>query len=74
LVVAGLANNEIAATLVLSTKTVDHHVSSVLAKLGVPSRRDVAQAAAAAGLDLQVGSAAGATWVPATDAGGGGAP
>jgi ATP/maltotriose-dependent transcriptional regulator MalT len=74
LVVAGLANNEIAATLVLSTKTVDHHVSSILAKLGVPSRRDVAQAAAAVGLDLQDGSAAGATWVPATDAGGGDAP
>jgi DNA-binding NarL/FixJ family response regulator len=34
LICAGHSNAEIAAKLVLSTKTVDHHVSAVLAKLG----------------------------------------
>ena len=36
-----LTNEQIADRLVISVKTVDHHVSSVLAKLGVASRRDV---------------------------------
>jgi DNA-binding NarL/FixJ family response regulator len=38
LICAGNTNAEIAANLVLSVKTVDHHVSAVLAKLGVPTR------------------------------------
>jgi DNA-binding CsgD family transcriptional regulator len=35
-----LTNEQIAERLVISVKTVDHHVSAVLAKLGVSSRRD----------------------------------
>jgi DNA-binding CsgD family transcriptional regulator len=36
----GLRNAAIAKRLFLSTKTVDHHVSSILNKLGVPSRAE----------------------------------
>ena len=36
-----LTNEQIADRLVISVKTVDHHVSSVLTKLGIGSRRDV---------------------------------
>jgi DNA-binding CsgD family transcriptional regulator/tetratricopeptide (TPR) repeat protein len=36
----GLRNSVIAKRLFLSTKTVDHHVSAILAKLGVPSRAE----------------------------------
>jgi ATP/maltotriose-dependent transcriptional regulator MalT len=46
----GLTNEEIAGRLVLSTRTVDHHVSAVLAKLGVGSRG--AAVARAQGLGL----------------------
>jgi DNA-binding CsgD family transcriptional regulator/tetratricopeptide (TPR) repeat protein len=38
LIVDGLTNAEIAAKLLISGKTVDHHVSAILAKLGVPTR------------------------------------
>jgi DNA-binding NarL/FixJ family response regulator len=38
LIAGGLTNGEIAAKLLISEKTVDHHVSAILAKLGVPSR------------------------------------
>jgi DNA-binding CsgD family transcriptional regulator len=46
----GLRNAEIAARLVISVKTVDHHVSAVLAKLGVRSRYDAGKEAIRLGL------------------------
>jgi DNA-binding NarL/FixJ family response regulator len=45
LVVDGLTNAEIAEKLVLSVRTVDHHVSAILTRLGVSSRREVRAAA-----------------------------
>jgi ATP/maltotriose-dependent transcriptional regulator MalT len=48
----GLTNAGIAERLIVSQKTVDHHVSAVLTKLAVSSRRDVARAAAEMGIDL----------------------
>src|SRR3954452_15803850 len=52
LLAAGLRNAEIATQLFLSPKTVDHHVSHILAKLGVHARGDVAPAARRLGLHL----------------------
>jgi len=45
LISAGLTNAEIASRLFISVKTVDHHVSAVLAKLNVPTRAAAARAA-----------------------------
>ena len=50
LVHAGLTNAEIAERLYISAKTVDHHVSAVLAKLDAPTRGAAASQAARLGL------------------------
>jgi DNA-binding CsgD family transcriptional regulator len=55
LICDGCTNREIAERLFLSPKTVEHHVTAVLAKLGVPSRRDAIRVAAdlSPAVDLQ---------------------
>jgi DNA-binding CsgD family transcriptional regulator len=46
----GLTNAELADALYISAKTVDHHVSEILTKLGVASRREAVRAAREMGL------------------------
>ena len=54
LVCAGRTNEEIAHSLVISIKTVDHHVSALLAKLGVANRSLAAVEARRLGLVSQL--------------------
>jgi DNA-binding CsgD family transcriptional regulator/tetratricopeptide (TPR) repeat protein len=53
LVAQGLRNVDIAGRLVLSRRTVDHHVSAILRKLGVADRRQASDEAHALGLVAQ---------------------
>jgi DNA-binding NarL/FixJ family response regulator len=50
LICAGRTNAEIAGELFISAKTVDHHVSAVLTKLGAPTRNVAASQAIRLGL------------------------
>ena len=56
LLATGLTNSEIADRLVVSTRTVDHHVSAILTRLDVGTRRDAARRAAVLGLVSEVDS------------------
>lgn len=51
LLARGLTNSEIATEVFISSKTAEHHVSAVLAKLGLPNRRAVQLQAVQLGLD-----------------------
>ena len=56
LLAEGLTNAELAGRLFLSEKTVDHHVSAVLRKLGEPTRARAVAAALGKGLLPNMGS------------------
>lgn len=51
LIANGLTNAELAQRLYISEKTADHHVSAILGKLGLSSRREVSRRSAEFGLD-----------------------
>jgi ATP/maltotriose-dependent transcriptional regulator MalT len=55
LVTQGLRNVDVAERLVIAEKTVDHHVSAILQKLGVRTRRQASAEAARLGLTRQHG-------------------
>ena len=61
LLARGLTNDEVAASLVISNRTVAHHVSAVLAKLGVTGRREAVAEARRRGLLPASGAAGPAT-------------
>jgi DNA-binding NarL/FixJ family response regulator len=50
LIVDGRTNAEIASALVLSTRTVDHHVSHILDKMAASSRVDAVRMAIESGI------------------------
>ena len=54
LVTQNLSNAAIARRLYLSAKTVEHHASAILMKLGIASRREAADAARRLGIELIV--------------------
>jgi DNA-binding NarL/FixJ family response regulator len=55
LVAQGLRNADVAERLFLSEKTVDHHVSAILRKLGVRTRGEAGAEAVRLGLARQDG-------------------
>lgn len=58
LVASGLSNREIADRMAISIRTVDHHVSALLAKPGLESRQEATRAAERLGVARQNGQAA----------------
>ena len=66
LVAAGLSNADIAARLVVSDRTVDHHVSAILRKLGARTRGEASARAVRLGLAGRRSPAAGAGRLPSS--------